>query len=344
MKSMALTGVGRMGMIERPEPRMDKDTDVMIRLMHMGVCGSDLHLYNTGEIGGEKVIFPFVIGHEGSGIVEEVGKAVTRVKKGDIIAIEPAMPCGDCDQCNSNRRHTCRNLRFLGNPDQSEGLLSEFIVMPENSCYALPEGMDPRLGCFAEPLSIGIYAVELAGSLTGKNIAILGSGPIGMCVLLYAKTAGVSGIYSTDLIDERLQLAEKAGSIWTGNTDKEDTSRRILERVPEGIDIIFECCGKQEALDQAIAIARPGGKILIVGIPEFNAWKIPVDTSRRKELNFQNVRRQNECMQKAIDLLHNGSINAELVITHDFPFYKTDEAFELVSSYRDGVMKALVNF
>lgn len=344
MKSMALTGVGKMGIIERPAPVIKNDTDVLIRPLHMGVCGSDLHLYRTGEIGGEKVNFPFVIGHEGSGVVEEVGKAVTRVKKGDSIAIEPAMPCWECDQCRSGRPHTCRNLRFLGNPDQSEGLLSELIIMPEKSCYPLPDGMDPRLGCFAEPLSIGIYSVELAGDLKGKNIAILGSGPIGMCVLLYAKTQGVSRAYVTDLIDERLRLAEKAGATWTGNTDKFDTGRMIQEEEPEGIDIVFECCGKQEAMEQAIEVLKPGGKVIIVGIPEFDTWHIPVDNTRRKEISLINVRRQNNCLQKAIDLLNNGSIDAGGVITHDFSFIQTAEAFELVSSYRDGVMKALVNF
>ena len=119
MKAMALTGVGQMDMIERPEPLIINDTDVLIRLSHMGVCGSDIHLYRTGEIGGLKVDFPYVIGHEGSGVVEAVGEAVSRVKKGDIVAIEPAMPCGDCDQCINGRPHTCRNIMFLGTPKDS---------------------------------------------------------------------------------------------------------------------------------------------------------------------------------------------------------------------------------
>ena len=172
MKTMALTGIREMRMIDSPAPQISNETDVLIKLTHMGICGSDLHLYSTGQIGDKLVKFPFVLGHEGCGMVEQVGTSVTRVRKGDLIAIEPAMPCGECDQCTADRPHTCRKLSFLGSPGQSDGLLSEYIVMPEECCHPLPEGMNSGLGCLAEPLSIGIYAVELAGSLEGKKIAI----------------------------------------------------------------------------------------------------------------------------------------------------------------------------
>jgi L-iditol 2-dehydrogenase len=110
------------------------------------------------------------------------------------------------------------------------------------------------------------------------------------------------------------------------------------------VDIVFDCCGKQEAIDQAIEILKPGGKILIVGIPEFDNWQIPADLTRRKEISLQNVRRQNNCLQKAIDLIADGSVDARPLITHEFPFHRTAEAFELVSAYRDGVMKAMIQY
>ncbi len=339
---MALTGIRELKMIETAVPVIRRDTDVLIRMLHMGVCGSDMHLYKTGQIGDTPVRFPFVPGHEGCGVVEKAGEAVSRVRKGDLIAIEPAISCGQCDQCREGRFNTCRNLSFLGSPGQSDGLLSEWIVMPEQCCFPLPEGMDSRLGCLAEPLSIDIYATQLAGSLKGKNVAVLGSGPIGMGIIMYARTQDVAGIYATDLIPGRLEKASLAGADWTGNPDQQDVVRDILSEKPPGVDLIFECCGKQEAMDQAVELLRPGGKILIVGIPEFDNWIFAADRVRRKEICLQNVRRQNNCLGKAIDTIAGGSIDAGSLITHEFPFPGAGEAFDLVARYDDGVMKAMV--
>ena len=342
MKSMALTGIRQLGMIERPAPVIKNEKDVLIKLLYTGICGSDIHIYSKGQIGGTQVEFPYVIGHEGCGVVLDTGNAVSRMKKGDLIAIEPAISCGICDQCIEGRHNTCRNLTFLGSPGQSEGLLSEMIIMPEECCYLLPEGLDPELGCFAEPLSIGIYAAKLAGTLHNKKIAILGSGPIGMSVMLYSKTLKVSKVYATDLIDERLDLAIKSGADCVGNPERHDICSMILAAEPQGVDLVFECCGKQEAMDQAVEILKPGGKILIVGIPEFDNWIFAAEQIRRKEITLVNVRRQNNCLQMAIDLIADGSIDVPSLITHEFPFSRTAEAFELVSAYRDGVMKALI--
>lgn len=139
MKAMQLTGIRQMEMFEVPAPFVTNDTDVLIRMTTVGVCGSDVHYYTTGRIGDQVVQYPFTVGHEGAGIVEKVGKKVTRVKPGDRIAIDPAMPCFQCDQCKAGRFHTCRKLRFLGCPGQAEGCLSEFLVMPETSCFKMDE-------------------------------------------------------------------------------------------------------------------------------------------------------------------------------------------------------------
>jgi L-iditol 2-dehydrogenase len=194
----------------------------------------------------------------------------------------------------------------------------------------------------AEPLSIAVWAGDLAEAAPGNSVGILGSGPIGMSVLLYCRHLGLHKIYVTDKLDYRLKMAESAGAVWTGNPDREDIVREILRHEPGELDLIFDCCGMQEAMDQAIKIIKPGGRIMIVGIPEFDNWIIPADRARRKEIGFQNVRRQNDRMQKAIDLIARGEIDAGGLITHRFPFPRTAEAFDMVSAYRDGVMKAMV--
>jgi L-iditol 2-dehydrogenase len=201
MKAMMLTGIREMEMREIPEPKIKNPGDVKIKMSVLGICGSDIHYFTQGQIGSQKVEYPFTVGHEGAGVVTEVGKSVTRVKPGDKIAIEPSMPCWECDQCLAGRHHTCRKLRFLGCPGQAEGCLMEYIVMPEESCFPLKGQLTADHGSISEPLAIGVYAVKKSGGVNGLNIGILGYGPIGMSVMLAAKAQGVESIYVTDKID-----------------------------------------------------------------------------------------------------------------------------------------------
>jgi L-iditol 2-dehydrogenase len=313
-------------------------------MKRLGVCGSDIHYYTTGRIGSQVVEYPFTVGHEGAGLVEAVGAGVSRVKPGDRIAIEPAMPCWECDQCLAGRPHTCEKLRFLGCPGQAEGSLSEFIVMPETSCFTIPEAMSYDEAAISEPLAIGLYAVRQSIPMQGATIGILGFGPIGMSVLLPARALGADRIYVTDKIQERLEVASASGAVLTGNPDREDVVAKFAEAEPGLMDVVFECCGQQEAMDQAIEILKPGGKLMIIGIPEFDRWSFEADVARRKEITIQHVRRQNESLQPVLDMIEQRVIDAGVMATHRFPFHRTREAFELVADYRDGVMKAMIDF
>jgi len=344
MKAMMLVGIREMEMMEVPDPVLKSADDVKIRLLVLGICGSDIHYYTSGKIGSQVVKYPFAVGHECAGEVIETGHAVTRVRKGDIIAVEPAMWCGKCDQCLTGRHHTCRSLKFLGCPGQAEGALSEYIVMPEASCYPLPGALAPDHGAISEPLAIGVYAVKKAGEIKGTKIGILGFGPIGMSVMLGAKAHGAGQIYITDKIDERLAVAIKEKADWTGNPGKEDIVKKILKAEPLGLDVVFECCGKQEAVDQAVEILKPGGRLIVVGIPEFSKWALSVDDTRRREISMQFIRRQVGCVEDALEMMNNGKINVRNMVTHRFPFKDTKEAFDLVAGYRDGVMKAMIDF
>jgi len=343
MKAMVLTGLKQMAMGEVQDPVIENDTDVLLKVGTVGVCGSDVHYYLTGRIGSQVVEYPYRVGHEFAGAVEAVGKGVTRVKPGDRVAVDPAMACGTCDQCLAGREHTCRNLRFLGCPGQADGCLSERIIMPEGSCFPIGSGTSLEHAALAEPLSIGVYAVKTSIPLAGARIGILGCGPIGMSVLLPACLADAERIYVTDKIDERLALAERGGSTWTGNPDRQDIVGAIRAEEPLLLDAVFECCGEQEALDQAVQLLKPGGKLMLIGIPTVDRVSFPMDDLRRKELCIQNVRRQNECMQDAIDLVESGKLDVDFLITHRFALEQTQEAFDLVADYRDGVMKAMVS-
>ena len=344
MKAMMLTGIRQMGMKEIPEPLIINPNDVKIRMSVVGICGSDIHYYTQGKIGTQEVEYPFTVGHEGAGVVVETGSDVKRVKPGDKIAIEPAMPCWECDQCLAGRHHTCRKLRFLGCPGQAEGCLMEYIVMPEESCFPLKGNLKPDHGSISEPLAIGVYAVKKAGDIRNMDIGILGFGPIGMSVMLAAKAGKAANIYVTDKIDERLLIASREGAFLTVNPLKEDAAEKIIEHTKLGMDIVFECCGQQEAFDQAVDILKPGGKLLVVGIPEFDEWSMNVEKTRRKEITIQFIRRQVDCVDSALEMMEKNIINIDRMVTHRFPFSKTKEGFDLVAAYNDGVMKAMIDF
>jgi L-iditol 2-dehydrogenase len=344
MKTMMLTGIREMQMQEVPNPVLVNDSDVLIKMKVIGVCGSDVHYYTSGKIGSQVVKYPFPVGHEGAGEVVKTGASVSRVKVGDRIAIEPAMPCWECDQCKAGRPHTCRNLKFLGCPGQADGCLAEYIVMPETSCFPIPDQMSYDEAAISEPLAIGVYAVNESIPMEGEKVGILGFGPIGMSVMLPALAKGASKVYVTDKIGERVDLAKKNGAVYSGNPDKSDVVSEVAALEPELLDVVFECCGQQEAIDQAIDLLKPGGKLMIIGIPEFDRWSFPVDKMRHKEVCVQNVRRQNETLDETLELISDHTVDVAPMATHRFSFDDTKAAFDLVCEYKDGVMKAMIDF
>ncbi|MBD3243246.1 MAG: alcohol dehydrogenase catalytic domain-containing protein [Chitinivibrionales bacterium] len=344
MKAIVLTGIRQMELRDVPDPALVNPTDVLIRMGAVGVCGSDVHYYNTGRIGSQVVRYPFAVGHEGAGVVELVGPDVTRVQPGDRIAIEPAMSCWECDQCTAGRQHTCRKLRFLGCPGQAEGCLSEYIVMPQECCYPIPDTMTLEQAALSEPLSIGVYSVKQSISMRGARIAILGAGPIGLSVLLAARSAGVGKAYVTDRIDDRLTVARALGADWTANPDSSDIVEGLTREEPLLLDAVFECCGEQDAADQALHLLAPGGKLMYVGIPTVDRISFEMDLMRRREVCVQNVRRQVECVQPALDMIVSGAVDVSPLVTHRFAFERTQDAFEIVAAYGDGIVKAMIQF
>ncbi|OVE76638.1 hypothetical protein BVX97_00630, partial [bacterium E08(2017)] len=304
---------------------------------------SGVNYYATDRIGSHVVEYPFRVGHESAGVVEAVGPAVTQVKTGDRIAVEPAISCFECDQCKAGRPHTCRNLLFLGCPGQVDGCLSEFIVMPQQSCFPIKDSMSFEQAALSEPLAIGWYAVKNSLPVEGKAIGILGVGPIGLSVLLSALKQGADRVYVTDKINGRLEHAKNAGAVWGGNPDEDDIVQAIHSEEPGQLDIVFECCGQQDALDQAIELLKPGGTLVIVGIPEGDKVSFSIDKMRHKEITIRNVRRQVHCVQESLNMIDNKCIDVDFMVTHRFSLEDSVKAFDLVDKYEDGVVKAMVN-
>ncbi|MGD0337534.1 MAG: alcohol dehydrogenase catalytic domain-containing protein [Bacteroidota bacterium] len=343
MKAALLTGIRQFEIGQVPDPEIINDTDVLIRIKTVGVCGSDIHYYTSGRIGSQIVQFPFIIGHETAGTVEKIGKKVTRVKPGQRVAIDPAVSCGRCDQCKAGRENTCREIHFLGTPKQLEGCLREFIVLHEKCCFPIKDSMTFEQAALSEPLSIAVYSVEKSLLPDKASAAILGVGPIGMSLFHVLRTKNAGTVYVTDKIEERLAFSKKLHPRWSGNPNRIDIIKEISKIEPLLLDVVYECSGDEEAIGQAVQLLKPGGALVLVGIPETDEISFSIHELRRKEITIINIRRQVHCTQKAIDLLALHQINMDSMVTHRFPLEETKHAFDLVENYRDGVMKAIIS-
>jgi L-iditol 2-dehydrogenase len=343
MKAAFFTALRQIELQEVPEPKLVQPDDVLLRIDRVGVCGSDVHYYTHGNVGPQWLTYPAPVGHECSGTVLEVGPAVNGLRPGDRVAVDPAIVCGKCDQCRAGRLNTCRNIRFMGCPNQAPGALAEYSVMPAENCLVLPESISLDEGALLEPLSIGLHAVRLGEVYPAARVAVLGAGPIGLSVLACAKAAAPCSIYVTDPLEYRLEAARQCGADWTGNPRQTDVAGEILQRDPWGLDLVFECSGDPACIDQAQELLTPGGTLVMVGIPEDLSVRFDVHAMRVKELTFKNVRRQKGCLAPIIRLVAERQIDTRPLLTHRFSLSEVREAFELVAGYRAGVIKALID-
>ncbi len=344
MKQVVLTGIKKMELVDVKTPVLQSQNDVKIKLAAIGVCGSDIHYYSVGKIGSQVVKYPFPVGHECSGTIEAVGKDVTNVKVGDLVVIDPAVYCGVCDQCLAGRPHTCRNGKFLGCPGQLDGCLGEYIVMPDFTCFPVTGKLNPAQAALIEPLSIGVYAVNVAENISkSTSVAIFGAGPIGLSILFKLLADGIKNIGIVEPLEYRLEKTKEIGATYFINPEKESVEEVVKQKEEYLLDVVFEASGEQDAVNNALKILKPGGKLVLVGIPPSAEYTFNMDLMRRKELSVVNVRRQNHCVKEAIELVVSGKIDIEKMVTHNFTLEETAAAFDMVEGYKDGAIKAMIN-
>ncbi|MBN1893068.1 alcohol dehydrogenase catalytic domain-containing protein [bacterium] len=343
MKASFLTGIRRLETRVVAAPGPGKGL-LLLKNRMVGICGSDLHYFNEGRIGDQSVVYPFIMGHECVAEVCAIQEEASRFSPGDMVIVDPAVSCGSCSQCRAGRPHTCLNLKFMGAPGQLEGALAGMLAMPESCCHPAGNDLSLRAAVMVEPLSIAVHAFRLAGIPAGSTIGILGAGPIGLCVLFESQKAGAGSVFVTDRRAHRVAAAMKAGASWAGNPERNDIVQEILERETEGLDAVFECCGDPEALDQAVSILKPGGRLVVVGIPA--AERVPQDLHalRRKEITVIHVRRQNGCIATALEHVRANPDLIESWVTHVFGIEDAQRAFETASGRSDGVIKAVIAF
>lgn len=341
MKASVLTAPATLEIrdLEVPEPGPG---EVRLKIAVVGVCGSDVHYYRHGAIGDQKVKYPTLLGHEPSAVIDAVGEGV-ELDVGARVAVEPALPCGKCEHCIAGRGNICPNVVFLGTPPV-DGIFSQYRVMPSHCCIPIPDGMSLVEAALLEPLGVGLHAVELTSVRPGDTVCILGGGPIGLVTLLAAKCAGAKEIYLTDKVGERLDCAEKLGATAVLNRDEAEASDWILDHTGgRGVDVSFEAVGVQETVSDAIKVARIGGRSCMIGIPTVPELTLPFHDARRKELAIYNCRRSNREADRCLDLVSSGRLDLKTLATHHFPLEKTQEAFDLVEAYGDGVIRAMIH-
>lgn len=316
--------------------------EVLLKIATVGTCGSDVHYYLEGGIGDAIVEEPIIMGHEFSAWVATAGAGVTGLEVGQLCSVEPAIPCGHCEYCTHGHPNLCPNVNFCGTPP-IDGVFAEYAVMPAENCFPLPEGFSATDGAMLEPLGIAIHTVDLAHLKVGATIAILGAGPVGLLIAAVAKAAGAGAIYMTDPIAARRAFALSYCADAVFNPDAEDVVAAIMTATNErGVDVAFEAAGAEETPDQAAHITRPGGKVVVVGIPSEDAMTMTASVVRRKGLTIKLVRRMKHTYPRAIRIVEKGIVDIKPLATHSFSLEQIQQAFELVAGYKDGVLRAMV--
>jgi L-iditol 2-dehydrogenase len=309
---------------ERPTPRLG---EALIRVEAVGLCGSDLHWYEEGGIGSNRITRPIVPGHEMAG----------RTEDGRIVAIEPAIPCERCSLCLEGHPNLCPSIRFSGQ-GEDDGSLREWMAWPQKCLFPLPDGLTAIDGAMLEPLGVAIHTVDLAHVRSGASVGVFGSGPIGLFCLQVAKAAGAARVVATDLASRphRLAAARALGAEAFAADDGLEAKAVLRSVGGHGLDVAIEAAGEQAAVDAAVESVRPGGRVVLAGIPPDERTSFKVSSARRKGLTIVLVRRMKHTYPRAIALVVAGRVDLRSVVTHRFPLAQAARAFE-VAAHREGL-------
>lgn len=318
------------------------DDEVLVKIRHLGVCGSDVHFFNTPFDLGYEMNLPIVLGHEASGEVVEVGKAVTNLNVGDLVALEPGVPCGKCKHCLIGKYNLCRDVVFLAAPPFTTGALSKYIKHPARWCFKLPEHMDTLEGALVEPLSVGMYAVKRSGASIGDSVLIIGSGCIGLMTAEVCKAMGLKTIVVADLSKLRLAKAREIGAsatIDSGSVDLVEEVNRMTDG--EGFDIVFETAGSKITAAMTPDLVKAGGKIVMVG-NIFGATPFEFIKINEKEATIISVFRYRNVYATAIETTAMGITPTKKIVTNYFKFEEVQKAFECALYDKEKAVKVVI--
>ena len=338
MKQQVMIEPGKITFREIPIPEL-KENEVLIKIMRIGVCGSDIHVYYGKH---PYTSYPVTQGHEVSGIIEKVGSKVTELKTGDKVTIQPQVVCGKCHSCLHGNYHICDELKVMG--FQTTGMASEFFVTDSDRILKLPNDMSFEQGAMIEPMAVACGVFTKTDDLNGLNVIVLGAGPIGNLTAQTAKALGAKSVLITDVSDFRLEIAKKVGIDYTINPLMQNLSEEIVKAFgPDKADLIIECVGINQTINDAIANARKGTDIVLVGVFG-DKPVVDLGTVQDRELRLIGMLMyQTKEYLKAIELVNSGKIQLEPLMTKHFKFEDYDEAYQYIENKKDKAMKIFID-
>jgi L-iditol 2-dehydrogenase len=322
-----------------PVPKKD---EVLVKIEYVGVCGSDVHFFELGELFGETLPFPIGLGHESAGVVVAVGEDVKHLKVGDKVALEPGATCGKCNYCTEGKYNLCPDVDFLAAPPNYKGALCNYMTYPAHLAFKLPENVSTLEGALVEPLAVGFHAATRGCAGFGKNVVILGAGCIGLMTQLACKYMGTPNITGLDIFDNRLEMAKKLGATTIVNTNGKDTADAVIAAQDgKAVDIVFECAGNKFTSAATAKIVDRGGKIVMVGnvmVPVTYEFQKTID----KEVDILGVFRYRNIYPKIIDAIATGKVAVKSIVSDEFTFKDVQKAFESAVNNKQSTIKNVV--
>jgi len=329
MKVLRLHSVGDLRLHDEPEP-VPGPGEVLLRLTAVGLCGSDVHWFSEAGIGDARLQEPLVLGHEFAGVIE------SGERRGERVAVDPAVPCGVCEFCLEGNPNLCEALRFAGHGTE-DGALREYTAWPTHCLHSLPGSLTDAEGVMLEPLGVAIHAVDLGHLKPGMTVGVFGCGPIGLLVLQVARAAGATHLIATEKLPQRLEAAQSFGATAVFQAiDGRESAEVLAATDGKGVDVAFEAAGENEAVETAIVATKPGGRVVLIGIPADDRTAFTASTARRKGLTLKLSRRMKRVYPRAIRLVESGMVDVSSLVTHRFPLAEFDKAFS-VAQRREGL-------
>ncbi len=343
MKNQAviMKGIRQLTLEDAPMPDVGPQ-DVLIRVEHVGICGSDVHYYEHGRIGSIIVRPPFILGHECAGTIVEKGKGVDNLAPGDRVAIEPGVTCGRCEYCKQGKYNLCPSVEFLATPP-IDGALQKYISFPRHMVFKLPQNVSTLEGALVEPLSVGLHAAKQAHAAMGKSVLILGVGCIGMMTLIACKAMGASRVIVSDIFEGRLAKAKELGASEAIHAKNEDTVQAIREHTKgAGVDIVIETAGTEATIAQTVKLVKRGGTVVLVGYPPKESVSLDVIELINKEATVKTVFRYRNIYPDAVEAIRTGQIGVLPIVSKTFAFVDSMAAFDYVTEHKKDVLKAII--
>ena len=335
MDVLRLHDVGDLRLGSEPVPQPGPG-ELLLRVTAVGICGSDLHWLEEGSIGDAQVSNPLVLGHEFAGVVASPDSKLS----GQRVAVDPAIPCQVCEFCQGGNSNLCSDLHFAGH-GLDDGALREYMTWPELYLHPLPETISDEEGALLEPLGVALHAVDLGKIRPGSSVGVFGCGPIGLLVVQLARLAGAGEILVSDRLPHRLQAALSMGATKSVLvTDQWDVNEIWESSGGRGVEVAFEVALENLAVETAITAAKPGGRVILVGIPSEDRTTFSASTARRKGLTIKLSRRMKFTYPRAIQLVEDGLIDVRSLISHRYPLSEYQQAFQ-AARQREG-LKVLI--